>query len=142
VKVLLDTNVLISAFVSRGTCAEVVRHVAAQHESFTSTAIIREFAEKLTRKFKVSPLALDRALATMLAGAVGVTPAADFPPTCRDHDDDRVLAAAIAADCDVLVTGDADLLVLGAVRGVRIITPAAFLDLLRASGGEDDRGAP
>jgi predicted nucleic acid-binding protein len=41
-------------------------------------------------------------------------------PVCRDPDDDHVLAAALAAKAEVIVTGDADLLALGTYEGVRI----------------------
>jgi hypothetical protein len=50
----------------------------------------------------------------------------------RDPDDNRVLEAAIAGEADVIVTGDADLLDLQAVEGVRLLTPADFTDELDA----------
>jgi uncharacterized protein len=51
-------------------------------------------------------------------------------PVCRDPDDDHVLAAALAAKADAIVTGDADLLVLGAYQGIRILSVRAFLEEL------------
>jgi putative PIN family toxin of toxin-antitoxin system len=45
---------------------------------------------------------------------------------CRDVDDDNVLACALAAKADYLVTGDADLLVLKNFRGIKIISPRDF----------------
>ena len=45
---------------------------------------------------------------------------------CRDRDDDWVLATAEAAQCEYLVTGDGDLLVLGEFKSVKIIKPAEF----------------
>lgn len=47
---------------------------------------------------------------------------------CRDPDDDNVLAAARAGNCEVLVTGDHDLLVLGEFAGILIRTPREFFD--------------
>jgi putative PIN family toxin of toxin-antitoxin system len=49
---------------------------------------------------------------------------------CRDPDDDKLLEMAAVGRADCLVTGDLDLLVLGAFRTIPILTPAGFLDLL------------
>ncbi|MDQ3623269.1 MAG: putative toxin-antitoxin system toxin component, PIN family [Verrucomicrobiota bacterium] len=54
----------------------------------------------------------------------------ELPAICRDPDDDLVLAAAVAGSCQYLVTGDNDLLVLGAFRDVKIVKPREFLNLL------------
>ena len=53
------------------------------------------------------------------------------PVSVRDPDDAFVLASALEAQADVLVTGDKDLLVLGDTAGIRIITPRALLDMLK-----------
>ena len=49
---------------------------------------------------------------------------------CRDKNDDVVLATALAGKADVIVTGDDDLLVLKTFRGIRILSPRQFLELL------------
>jgi len=51
-------------------------------------------------------------------------------PICRDPDDDHVLALAIAAHADVIVTGDQDLLVLKTFQGIPILTPVQALEHL------------
>jgi len=48
-------------------------------------------------------------------------------PVCRDPDDDNILAAAIAGNCDCVITGDKDLLVLRAYEGINILSPRDFL---------------
>ena len=45
---------------------------------------------------------------------------------CRDPDDDQILATAVAARADCLVTGDTDLLVLDRYAGIPIVRPADF----------------
>jgi len=50
---------------------------------------------------------------------------------CADPDDNRILAAALAADCSLLVTGDADLLALQKFQGIDIVTPRQFSEWIR-----------
>ena len=60
----------------------------------------------------------------------------DVPPlhgVCRDPNDDMVLACALAAVAEYLVTRDKDLLVLRQYAGIAIVTPEAFLAVLRAT---------
>lgn len=59
----------------------------------------------------------------------------DQVPVLRDPKDAHVLAAAIASDCDILVTGDKDILVLPQVGKLRILKPAAALRLLASNAG-------
>ena len=55
-----------------------------------------------------------------------VEPAMPLPTVCRDGADNGILAAALAGRCELLVTGDHDLLVLKEFQGMRIVTPAEF----------------
>ena len=55
-------------------------------------------------------------------------------PVCRDPDDDEVLALALAAQVDWIVSGDDDLLVLQAFEGIPIITPARAVQLIGSAG--------
>jgi uncharacterized protein len=55
-------------------------------------------------------------------------------PVCRDPDDDEVLALALAARVDLIVSGDSDLLVLQAFEGIPIVTPAQALLRLSSEG--------
>ena len=73
-RLVLDTNVLISAFVSRGLCSELLEHCAKYHELVTSDALIEELRGKLLGKFRLSVPAADRALAALLAGMENVPP--------------------------------------------------------------------
>ena len=51
-KIALDTNVLIAAFIARGVCNDLLEHCVRRHELVTSEFILNEFREKLTGKFK------------------------------------------------------------------------------------------
>ncbi len=62
----------------------------------------------------------------------------DPPPVsvCRDPDDDKFIACALAARAEFLVTEDQDLLALDGYEGLRIVTPAQFLEALGLEGGD------
>lgn len=128
-RIVLDTNVLVAAFVAEGLCRDIVRRRVKTHELITSQILLDELAEVLKRKFDVELNNLawfafykDRATLVHSAGL-------DLSVS-RDPDDDFVLAAAIAGHADVIVTGDEDLLVLRQHQGVRILSPRQFVQLL------------
>jgi putative PIN family toxin of toxin-antitoxin system len=127
VNVLLDTNVSISAILSsRGKCADVLRHCAAKHVLITSEPLLNELSEKLLSKFKGLEGVADRTIASFRREWQNVKPLPLPVPVCRDPDDDVVLGTAVAGQCDVIVTGDRDLLVLESYEGIRIVSPAEF----------------
>lgn len=130
-KVLLDSNVLVSAFATRGLCSDVLRVVLAEHELITAPIIIEEVTRALGRKFRVPGDVLDATRDFLRGYSTTVTPARRSSAKVRDPDDAVVLATAIAADVDVLVTGDRDLLdVQDRVREVRIMDPRGFQALV------------
>ena len=126
-RVLVDTNVLLSAALRDGLPERVVRHIALE-DSFhwiVTQAILEEYKGVISRpKFALHAgiLAEWTALLELRTILVSDPPSAvDFP---RDPKDAIFLAAAIAAGADLLITGDADL--LQARIETRIITPAMF----------------
>lgn len=115
VRVVLDANLLVSA-VFGGLPAKAVER-AAREELWISPAIQAEWlglADKISRKLTGDQVtALKARLLALLAGAHRI----DAPATvrlCRDPADDAYLSLALAANADVLVTGDDDLLSLSA----------------------------
>lgn len=125
-RVLLDTNVLIAAFVSRGVCSELLEHCIRQHQLVTCEFILNELQEKLRTKFKYDESTTSQVLGLLRSSLELVEPIVLDGNICRDPDDDNVLAAAVAVYCDCIITGDQDLLVLGQYAGVRILSPAEF----------------
>ncbi|HEU0052294.1 MAG TPA: putative toxin-antitoxin system toxin component, PIN family [Longimicrobium sp.] len=126
-KVLLDTNILIAAFVAaRGRSAEILERCANEHEIITSRVLLEEYREKLVRKFRLSAELADTRISLFESQAHVVEPTPLPQSVCRDPDDDHVLAAAIAGGCRCIVTGDNDLLVLRRYETVDIISPSEF----------------
>jgi len=60
-RIFLDTNVLIAAFVSRGTCKELFEYCLTSHTIYISQAVIDEFTDTLSMKLKFSPNIVNRA---------------------------------------------------------------------------------
>ena len=124
--ILLDTNVLIAAFISRGSCNELLEHVVRYHRLVLSKYILDEFSEKLSDKFRFSKREVREARTLLSQRATLVTPENMEPLPEIDLDDLPVLGTAVAAGSDCLVTGDKRLLKLGIVEEVPILSPSEF----------------
>lgn len=136
-RVVLDSNVFISALAFPGSKPDqVLRHARrGELELFTSPFILREVGRVLREKFRLSKRDVNAAVEAIRAVAREVEPTERLQVVDADDDDNRILECAVAAEAHFLVTGDKDhLLPLGSYRGVRIVSPAEFLDQL-ATGG-------
>lgn len=130
-RVFLDTNVLVSAFATRGLCADVMRQVLAEHELVIGEVVLRELRKALRLKLKLPPATVTAIEELLRESEVIPRPRTPSELEVRDPDDRWVLASAIAGRADVLVTGDRDLLEVAARSPVRIIDPRGFWTLLR-----------
>lgn len=125
-RLLLDTNVLIAALVARGTCSDLLEHCVRQHTIISSQPLLDELRDVLSRKFRQHPSDVRSAVRLFSETFVLVEPSPLEAPTCRHHDDDVVLATALAGECVAIVSGDQDLLVLDPFHGIRVLAPSAF----------------
>lgn len=128
-RVVLDTNVLISAALKRNsTPGAAVVSVEAGHVLIKSPATEGQLFDVLARPY-FAPLVSD-AVRVWLRQLMSIAEQVDIVEritACRDPTDDKFLEAAVNGHADVIVSGDADLLALDPFRGVPILTPAAFL---------------
>ena len=108
-RIVLDTNVLIAAFIARGSCQQLLEYCINHHQLVTSDFILDEVREKFIVKFKYSEDIVDDALNLLRLQTAIVSPAPLHRPVCRDSDDDNVLATGLAGNCDSIITGDKDL---------------------------------
>ena len=125
-RIVIDTNVLISSFIGHGTSHKVLEHCVRAHDVITSQFILDELRTKLTGKFKYTSATADVAIALLKPRMKIVVPASLPVPVCRDKDDDNILATAVAGQCELIITGDKDLLVLKQLNEIKIIKPAEF----------------
>lgn len=127
-KIVVDTNVLIASLISRGFCHELMEHCFFNHTLITSEFILGEVREKLVEKFKYSTETSEEAIALFRSRMQVVAPVTLSSPVSRDADDDNILATAVAGNCDCIITGDDDLLVLNQFEGINIFSPREFSD--------------
>jgi uncharacterized protein len=127
-RVVFDTNVLISAFIAQGTCSELLEYCGRQHSVIVSDFILRELRTCLVGKFGYSEQQVAAAAHLIDSIAETVAPLNLATPVCRDHDDDAVLGTAVAGNAACIVTGDVDLLILREYRGIAILRPAEFVE--------------
>ncbi len=126
-KVLFDSNVLFAAFTTNGFCEKLVDDAADQFEYVWSDSLRAELIESLLRKNKLGP-ATHCALSAFYQLCQIVEPKPLSHPVCRDADDNMVLATAIAAKANFIVTGDDDLLVLKKFEDISILSPRQFFE--------------
>jgi putative PIN family toxin of toxin-antitoxin system len=124
-RLVLDTNVLIAAFLTRGICAELLEHVVRRHEAITSEFLLKEF-ERTLPKFGVSRSEAAEARRLLAARFALVEPVDLGERVSRDATDDAVLATAVAGRCACLITGDRGLLDLKTYRTIVILPPNQF----------------
>lgn len=129
----VDTNVLVAAFATRGLCADVLRYILADHELVTGEVVLAELGRALRRRLKVPPPTVAAILELLREHEVVPKPKAPSDLPIRDPDDRWILASAVEAKADVLVTGDADLLDVAASAPLPVLTPRAFWDFVRTS---------
>ncbi len=133
-RVFLDTNVLVSAFASRGLCADVLRHVLSEHSLVVGEIVLKELTDVLRRRLGV-PVKIVTEIERYLREQEVVPVPREMPGTAvRDPDDLKVLASAVSARADVLVTGDHDLLDVAPQAPIRILDPRGFWKLVRGEG--------
>lgn len=125
-KLVFDTNVLIAAFIARGTCSELLEYCVIHHEVVLSAAILDELGDVLTRKFKFLPEEAHQVVRLLKNWVRMIEPRPLTRPICRDPDDDRILAAALTSQCHAIVTGDKDLTDLRQIEGIAIMPPSEF----------------
>jgi uncharacterized protein len=131
VRIVGDTNVFISALVFGGKPRQVIDLLSEQAiDAVISAEIPTELKRKVLSKFpafadELSQLEklLGRDARAVELGGIRVT-------ICRDPDDNKFLETAILGDCQYVVSGDKDLLTLGSYRGINILRPADFLNLM------------
>lgn len=131
-RIVLDTNVLISALGWEGPSNKIFRKVLGEElELVTSYKQIEELGKVMEYpRFKFTEEQKSRFLTIIYEVAVVVGTRDCLNIIKADPDDNVILESAIENDVDFIITGDNHLLDLKEFRGVKILTPREFLDLI------------
>jgi putative PIN family toxin of toxin-antitoxin system len=136
VRLVLDTNVTVSGLLWQGNPGKLIDAAHAVLVTLhTSAPLLAELRDVLHREKFAKPLAaLGLAATVMFEGyaalATVVVPAILPPTIVEDPDDDAVLACAVAAEADYIVSGDPHLLKLQQFRNIPIVTPTQAVEQL------------
>lgn len=134
-RVACDTNVLVSAFIAGGPPSRTIEETVDGNLDLVllepaMVELVRILSEKLG--FGIEQLKEVQSLLSDIAVDSQRTPSREPEALTGDPDDDLILACAVEAQVDVLVSGDRKHLIpIGEHQGVRILTPQAFLAELR-----------
>ena len=135
-RVVFDTNIFISAFVIPGSKAEeaYLRGLAGEFILSSSVAILTETAQKLREKFGWE----EKKITQLLRGIGRVATVIKTRPYLHllsDEPDNRILECALAAEANLIVTGDKHLLSLKHFQNISIVTLSRFLELVKNEKG-------
>lgn len=129
-KVVVDTNIFVSAFLGSKNAKLIVRDIfTGQYSLIMSHEQLQEIKTVLQRpKFSkfIHPHELDEfigllSLKTLVPSNYGRI------NDCRDEKDNMILEAAVYGNADFIITGDEDLLVLNPYRWIKILSPISFI---------------
>ncbi|OFZ56433.1 MAG: putative toxin-antitoxin system toxin component, PIN family [Bdellovibrionales bacterium RIFOXYB2_FULL_36_6] len=128
---MIDSNVLFSAFISRGICDEIVESVLTRHNLILCEEILVELKKNLSKKAGVPDAVIEEYVKLLKINSVVHEPRDVDVNACRDKHDLMVLGAADAGNAAVIITGDNDLLVIKSYKNISIISPRGSMKLLK-----------
>lgn len=131
-RVVLDTNVFVSAFTHPGGLHAALWEIArgGSVSLIVSPPIIGELAEVLRLKFRWKEESITQTLKHVTRAADIVLPAVRVRSVPADPDDDRIIECAVAGHADLIVSGDKHLLRLKRYGEIAIISPRQFYRML------------
>lgn len=133
IKVVLDTNVLVSAVIFGGKPDQILNLAReGKIQLFISPAILAEFGGILLSKFHFSPEMAAGAVVEIGFLSTMIKPKQRLKVIQQDEPDNRVLECALAAKANYIISGDRHLLALHTFRGMQVVDPAGFLQEIQS----------
>lgn len=132
-RVFFDTNVLVSAFLARGLCADLLRLVLSEHTLASSEVVLAELRDVLSRKGRLPMQQIEAIEAFLRDQPIAPRPATILELGLVDADDEWVLASAVLAEADLFVTGDQGVLAC-TTPPLPLLNPRGCWEQLRSTG--------
>ena len=136
-RVFLDTNVLVTAVATRGLCADVLRETLVSHQLVISSPLIAELKNILRTKIGAPQEIIFDFIELLTQDSIlpEKTPLANID--IRDKDDIVIISTALNGDAEIFVTGDKELLELGIVHSMKIVSPRMFWEALKTQPSDE-----
>ena len=132
VRIVIDTNILVSALIKRGKPRTLVFKLLEEHTVILSRQMLAELADVLARdKFIVKTPQIDRFLAILVRKSKIVKLSSRFKAIKEDPDDDVILNTAYAGKAAYIVTGDKHLLALKEFKRTEIVNISQMSEISR-----------
>ena len=132
-KVILDTNIIISALGIHGKPREILSLILDnQIQGVISSVLLAELEDVVNKKFPLLSSDLEKTKKQIRKKFKMVNPKQTVK-ILQDIDDNRVLEAAMTGKCSYIVTGDSDLLILKTFHQIKILTPNDFLRIIQGN---------
>jgi len=133
VRVFFDTNVLVSAFLARGLCADLLRLVLTEHTLVTSEVVLDELRDVLSRKGRLPPAQIEAIETFLRDQPIAPRPVQTLQLGLVDGDDEWVVASAVLIEADLFVTGDQGVLAC-TTPPLPLLNPRGCWEHLRGAG--------
>ena len=128
-KIVIDTNVLISAFLFGGISADVYDYCYIFHKMYLSEWILNEFKKKLITKFKIPEEKIKIIIKQIKTGCIIINPNGVKPSVCRYPDNNNIVHLARYIKSDYIISDDSDLLDLQMFNKFRILHQHQYIDI-------------
>jgi len=129
-KVVLDSNVIIAAFATKGLCSKIFEFCIFTQEIITSDYILTEIERILLDKLKMPSEKVKERIEFIKSIAKLVSPVKVEEHICKDKNDLPIIGTAIAGEAEVIVTGDTDLIEIQEYRNIKFLSPRDFLNFI------------
>ena len=131
IKVVLDTNIIISSIFWKGAPYDVVKKgLLGEYQLVTSPEILDEIVSKLRNKFSFPEENIQKLVDTVLRFSTVIEPVSKID-VVRDKDDNKVIECAVDGNVNYIVTGDPDLLELKEFEKILIVNSRTFLEKIK-----------
>src|SRR3989344_8733805 len=128
IRLVLDTNIIISSVFWRGNPYEVIRRgILGEYQLVISAEILGEVIDKLRNKFQFPEESIQELIDILMTYCHVVETINKFD-VVRDKKDNKIIECAFDGKADYIVTGDSDLLELKEFRGIKIVKAKEFLE--------------